>query len=255
MRAEVGSRSSVSVGGRRGLSRFLEYPRLPYRLADASLCGRLCSGRGVARGGCDEAGGSFVRARDLSHPVGAADLCRVRGDGAGAGVAGGADDITKVTRHDLLGSVTDVRQPMSTGSDAGTTLTSAERCTLVFSRPARSRDRGVRYEVTVDEEVVNPPLSSNAVCEAVVDAGNHVIEVRAGRRPPYRLEISVRPGAIQRFEVLPSPWNWLGGAPRIFPTRERVGRQLWSATQEESSMKSRFQPGDSAGASEPRCYP
>lgn len=100
---------------------------------------------GVARGGCDEAGGSFVRARDLSHPVGAADLCRVcgHGGGAGAGVAGGADDIAKVTRHDLMGRVTDVRQPLSTGSDAGTTLTAHY---TVAAQPATNATCGGKPE-------------------------------------------------------------------------------------------------------------
>jgi hypothetical protein len=88
---------------------------------------------------------------------------------------------------------------------------------LTLHRPARYRDRGVRYSVTVDGVPLKPTLLPNAEVTVSLPVGLHRIGVsKVGGTWEFVAEFTLEFGVEYRLEVIPGRWIKGSGNPLIF---------------------------------------
>jgi hypothetical protein len=95
---------------------------------------------------------------------------------------------------------------------------------LIFQRPARYLDRGVRYLVELDGHPQAPPLPSNHTIEVPVEPGEHLVRVSAGQRRYFEASVTINDEAL-RLLLVPGPLrNVLDRQPRLLDAA--TGRPL-----------------------------
>lgn len=94
-----------------------------------------------------------------------------------------------------------------------------KKVTVTLQRPARYRDRGVRYSVTVDGVPLKPTLLPNAAVTVSLPVGPHRIGVsKVGGRWEFVAELNLEPGRKYHLDVIPGGWITGGGHPLIYDT-------------------------------------
>ena len=85
---------------------------------------------------------------------------------------------------------------------------------LILERPARYRDRAVRYLVEVDGQPQSPRPQGNDTIEVPVEPGQHLVRVSIGQRRFFQAPVTIE-GGTRRLLIVPGPFFGLDRQPRL----------------------------------------